>query len=369
MIRIRVECGAPCRILGLVLVVGAWLALVPGSPPGALEDSAREPETRQARARGTVPLAPEAGARGFAFAASGDIAGNARTAASLGALAREDVRFFLALGDFVYSNATPQQWCEFITGKLGSKFPWQLITGDKSLEMQRLEEFTACLPDRMGSVGGYGSQYYFDVNGLARVIAIAPGIPVGGVVHRYVRGSPYYQWLSGRIDEARGAGIRWIIVGMHTLCVSATGTSCTTGQDLTDLLIEKRVDLVLQANSHTYQRSKQVVCMPRKRFDPACVVDAESPYVKGKGTTFVIVGTFGAGLDNTNSGDYKANYFATMSGKARAHGFLRVDVTATALTGRFVRTGGGPLSDQFVITADGESMRVPVPELTSTASG
>ncbi len=33
--------------------------------------------------------------------------------------------------------------------------------------------FAACLPDRMGMVGVYPVQYYFDVAGLVRVVVVA----------------------------------------------------------------------------------------------------------------------------------------------------------------------------------------------------
>jgi hypothetical protein len=39
---------------------------------------------------------------------------------------------------------------------------------------------------------------------------------------------------------------------MHKVCLSASGKSCEVGRDLINLLIEKRVDLVLQAHGLAY---------------------------------------------------------------------------------------------------------------------
>src|SRR3989442_16033047 len=62
-----------------------------------------------------------------------------------------------------------------------------------------------------------------------------------------------------------------------------------------NLVFQKKVDLVLQAHDHNYQRSKQLTCALVEKFSSSCVANDGSSgiYSKGRGTVFVIAGTIG----------------------------------------------------------------------------
>ncbi len=45
---------------------------------------------------------------------------------------------------------------------------------------------------------------------------------------------------------------------MHKPCLSLGEYACDIGADLTNLLLSKKVDLVLSGHEHIYQRSKQL---------------------------------------------------------------------------------------------------------------
>jgi hypothetical protein len=287
--------------------------------------------------------------------------------ASLAALAGSGASFYLALGDLNYGlQGTEPDWCALVVSHLGSTFPFQIVAGnhdDGAGGAASIDRFADCLPDRLGSTGHYGREYFFDYGSLLRVILISPGLTIGGEAYRYVPGNPHYDWLVQRIDEARAAGIPWVVVGMHMVCITAGVKTCEIGADLMDLLITKRVDLVLQGHEHNYQRSKQLACGRAHAFVSSCVVDAgaDGYYARGAGTVFAIVGAFGRDLYAVDPADAEAGYFARWMGLNAdpSHGFLRVRVSASELSAEFVASSG-TFTDHFAIggTTDFELLGV-----------
>ena len=254
------------------------------------------------------------------FAVGADLGATSATAASLEVMADLDPSFVLMLGDLGYSDTpTEAAWCEFVTDRLGST-PIQLIVGnheDDDREDGFIRDFATCLPDRMASVGDYGVQYYFDVDDLVRVILIGADTEVGGVEYDYDADTAYYRWLEAAIDDARSNGIEWIIVGAHKVCVSSGTKPCETSPDLLNLLIDKRVDLVLHGHEHNYQRSAQLSCVAVGRFDSSCVADdgSDDSYRKGAGLVWVINGASGGGgLTDIDRSDPEFGYLAAWMG-------------------------------------------------------
>ncbi len=215
-------------------------------------------------------------------------------------------------------------------------------------------DFIQCLPDRKNSSGDYGVQYYFDVEGLVRIIMIAADNDVEGVSYDYEVGSSHYNWLSTTIDDARSRGIPWTVVGMHKVCISAGSKGCDIGRDLIDLLIDKRVDLVLQGHDHNYQRSKQVTCVEPGSYVPSCVSDPgeDGVYTKGQGLVWVVAGaTGGNNLYPIDSGDPELSYLAAWMGEnhpSAGRGYLHVTLSMDELQARFVGSTT-TYSDGFVI--------------------
>lgn len=300
----------------------------------------------------------------FVFTAAGDYAWTEETAATLELMARSGASFNLALGDFSYNSVLPESsWCDFVQSKVGDSFPFQLLAGNHEDDFGgdgHIENFATCLPDRIGVRGTYGVQYYFDYELLARFIMISPDRTVNGRYYFYGEGEREYRWLADAIEGARRANIPWVIVGMHVSCLSMGVYYCETDEELLDLLIEKKVDLVLHAHDHTYQRSKQLAknracsVVEVEAFDRNCVVDdgSDDHYVKGAGALFIVVGTAGAELYEIDTGDPEAGYFAKWMG-ANIHprkGFLKASVSASEIIGEFVgSTGTSDFTDRFTI--------------------
>ena len=334
----------------------------------------------------STPVAPTS----FVFAAAGDHGANATTAGSLAALDASPASFYLAVGDLDYDETpTDAAWCDYVHQHMplkGSSFPFEVVTGNHEDDFGpngSILNFAACLPDHVGSTSGpgsvYGAEYAFDypaVAPLARVIMLSPELTVAGTSYHYTPGTPGYQWVSDTIDAARAAGIQWVIVGFHFPCLTAGNYQCASGAALMNLLVQKRVDLILNGHEHSYQRSKQLALDPTTcpsiaatGYNPACVADdgSDGIYPKGAGSVGVISGTFGRGHYNVNRTDPEAPYFAAMDGTT--NGFMQYTVTADRLDATFVKTNG-TFTDGFSIVAGAVAAadRTPPSEPTSLAA-
>jgi Calcineurin-like phosphoesterase len=310
-----------------------------------------------------------AGSSSFKFAAAGDHNQDANTNSSLRRLASSGVNFYLALGDMSYTSVGEETvWCNIVKSYLGQNFPFELVSGfhDDGRESPPndgglIDSYANCLPDRMGSTGIYGKEFYFDYpasSPFARFIMISPDLNfTNGGYYSYGVGSLHYKWLSSMIDDARASKITWVIVAMHKPCISAGAyPTCIVGQDLMNLLIQKRVDLVLQAHDHNYQRSKQLTCALVEQFAESCVVDDGSSgvYAKGRGTVFVIAGTFGQVFYRINFTNPNAPYFASLASNntsGMGHGFVKYTVTQYEIQAQ--TDFSGSFSDSFRIVTPG----------------
>ncbi|MDQ1499654.1 MAG: hypothetical protein QOI86_2994 [Actinomycetota bacterium] len=324
--------------------------------------------------RPTLAVSPPA-PTSFTFGSAGDFTASADAAATLATLAGSATDVFVATGDLSYNTAPESAWCDFVKSKVGSTYPFEIVSGNHEDNGPNgtVGNFTACLPDRIGNVSGnYGREYFFDYPPsapLARFIMISPDLTFADGTVEYTNGGVHTAWLANAIDEARAQGVRWVIVGMHKPCLSAGSKACTIGTDLQNLLVGKKVDLILQGHDHTYQRSKQLAlsdacpALAAGSFNAACVTDdgVDNAYTKGAGPVTVIAGTGGNSLYPVSTTDPEAPYFAQLMGSNSnpTKGFVRYEVSADRISARFVRSAGGSLSDSFTISSSGNSVGNP----------
>jgi Calcineurin-like phosphoesterase len=301
-------------------------------------------------------------------AAAGDLGMERGGVATLDAMARSRPDLYLGLGDFSYAGpSSTDDYCDLVRSKIGASAPFEIVAGnheEDSGEDGRIEDFAACLPDKLAAEGEYARQYYFDVGRLARFIMISPDLTIEGDHYYYGpdddgEDTPQLAWLKRTIDEARDAGVEWIVVGMHKSCISVGEYYCDVYQDLFSALIADRVDVVLSGHEHTYQRSKQIAA-PRRgcpevivdSFEPACVVDDDDVYRKGAGSVFVVAGAGGAELYPIHSNDPEAGYFVAAMGRntpGQRHGFAMLTISERRLLVRFVGSTPGSFADRFEI--------------------
>lgn len=302
--------------------------------------------------------------------AAGDFSSSSAAAGVISGMAAASSDLSLALGDLSYgATGAEQSWCDFITSRTGNGYPFQLLAGNHESNGQNgnINDFSACLPNQLpGLVGTYGRQYYVDVpeqNPLVRFVMISPGIPFANGALNFSVGSPNYNWTSAAIDGARAATIPWVVVGMHMPCLSLGQYDCASVAPIANLLLSKKVDLVLNGHEHLYQRTKQLATAPgcsglaTNVYTAACVANGSDAMGKGAGTVFATVGTGGVTLRDINAADPEAQYFAASSGlnATPSHGYLDLKFTTTALSADFVATAG-TFADSFTIAPAGANV-------------
>src|SRR5881296_4139874 len=277
---------------------------------------------------------------------------------NLNRLVTDSPNFFLGLGDFSYDpSVTGNTWC----GQFKSSFnSIQILPGDHDTgghnsanfgETHSYERYVNGCPLSpgvslvCGPVAGncYGKEYYFDypaTNPLTRFIFASPKIyNMTGVCTQaqesgwpncssqtgqpctdqygcwpYSQGNLHYNWVSSAIDSARSSGIKWVIVATHKLCISASDATCSMGIAFFNMLLAKKVDLIIQAHDNAYERGKQLslnngTCTAVNTngngyavYNSGCVVDDGSKgyYSSGVGTVLVIQGAWKNDLYTVN---------------------------------------------------------------------
>jgi Calcineurin-like phosphoesterase len=338
-------------------------------PPGTSGPPATAPSSPAEPTSPAGPSSPTDSASATApaavhFTAQGDIGLRTGAREVLDTINGLRPELSLALGDFSYEAGREQEFCDMVTGKLGGNFPYQVVTGNHESDGHDgdIANIVKCLPNRLpGLQGEYGVQWYADYperDPLVRFIMVSPGIEFhDGNTLDYSRGSERWQWTAAALDGARSRRIPWTVVGMHTPCLSVGKYDCQAGRDFTNLLIDKKADLVVTGHDHNYQRSHQLgrgqgcPALVPDTFSGGCLADSDSAMVQGAGTVFATVGTGGVGLYDVSGQDPESPYFAAWSGKNRDAALGTLDVTATAerLSARFVPAAGYTFTDSFEI--------------------
>ena len=358
----------------------------------------------------------------FTFAASGDF-GSLTTSSSvnnLNRLASANPNFFLGLGDLSYSpSVTGDLWCsQFKSGYNNI----QIVSGDHDTgghsqtfgETHNYDTYLSGCPLTVGTtivcgpIEGdcYGKEYYFDYpagNPIARFIFAVPKIyNITGVCTsspncssqtnqpctdqygcwQYSAGDAHYNWVSNSIDNAHTLGIRWVIVATHKVCISSSDATCSMGNAFFNMLVQKKVDLIIQAHDNAYERSKQLAINPTAGcssikndgngyavYNSACIADSGNRgyYTPGVGSVVVAQGAwindlYGVNASSSNPPNVsEAPYFVKLMGSntpGNGLGFVQYTVSTNRID---VRTNfSGTFSDSFSIWAGPN----PVPALS-----
>jgi PKD repeat protein len=279
------------------------------------------------------------------------------------------------------SPGTEEDWCDVVTSHVGAGYPFEVLAGnhESNGENGHINDFAACLPNQLPrAVGTYGRQYYVDVptdDPIVRFIMISPGLTFPNGMYSYTSGFARYLWTAQAIDTARAAAIPWVVVGMHKPCITMGVYACDPGEELFNLLLTKKVDLILSCYEHSYQRSKQIglgqSCSTLVgSYDSDCVVDSDSTYAQGVGSVAAIVGTGGRALYSVGNGDPETPYFAASSGSNSnpTYGVLDVTATDTSLEASFVRGAGGTFTDSFTMSRSPNQNVPPVASFSSSCT-
>ena len=307
----------------------------------------------------------------FTFAAAGDFALGGNFQATAAAVQVHAPAFLITLGDLSYTVDGERAWCQY----------WQDLSFKNLLLLAGNHDTGESLGGNIDKylkhcgnpfdkriVGTYTRQYYLDYPfeaPFARFILITPGIggDTGGLDTDYREGSAGFKFTAAAIDEARTRGIKWIVVGMHKNYVSTmekkNEVSVDAGQTFFTMLLNKKVDVILQAHEHGYERTKQVTTnpstcptLPFKTFQSTCIVDSDDALVKGAGTVIQVIGTGGKDMRNLEPGKPVYKYFVERFAyqDVEAFGFGSFAMTPTRLAFTYVRSRGAAFADSYTIS-------------------
>ena len=145
------------------------------------------------------------------------------------------------------------------------------------------------------------------------------------------KNSAQYKFVQNDLQAGHNnPNIKWIIVEFHKPFFSSpngcTSSSCKGSKPFTEtyqsLFDQNKVDLVLFAHVHNYERTFPVVFNSGNPLKPTKTTNERCDYTNPKGTIYAIVGTCGNGLHNLNS-NKKAEFMAIQ----QASRFGQLDLT------------------------------------------
>jgi len=181
------------------------------------------------------------------------------------------------------------------------------------------------------------------------------------------KNSAQYKFVQSDLQAAHNnPNIKWIIVEFHKPFFSSPNgcdsSACKGSKPFTEtyqpLFDQNKVDLVLYAHVHNYERTYPVVFNSGNPLKPTKTTNERCDYTNPKGTIYAIVGTGGNGLHTLISGK-KADFMAIQ----QASRFGQLDLTFSSngnkLTGQFFANEPGvagkcadssKILDHFTIT-------------------
>lgn len=291
-----------------------------------------------------VPRAPTDPTRLVVTADTG-IDGNA--SAVLAAMGREGGSAWV-LGDLAYADTSgiEQAYCDWLKARIPAGA--QVIPGNHEAQNHDGEwaRYAACLPDLWGVSGSYARGHWFVDKGPYRLIGISPGIVLPSGTLTYARGTVEREELKDWIDAGKAAG-KWVIVGMHMPCMTVGVHGCASDATLTEMMIGKRVDLILSGHDHNYSRSHQVTGTP----SAPVVVDRDGSFVAGAGSVLVTIGNGGHNPRTIGSASWVAAANGTNSTGGFSFGHLSITATSSQLSVTYTPDAGNlGVRDGFSIT-------------------
>lgn len=282
------------------------------------------------------------------LAVVGDTGMDGNASAVLTGMAR--AKSSLIVGDLSYAD-TPgieAQYCSWVKARIPAGA--QVLPGNHEAQNGdgAFSAYASCLPDLWSVSGSYAQGHWYADRGSMRLIGVSPQIALPSGTRTYAAGTPELAQVAAWIDAAKAAG-RWVVVAMHMPCLTVGVHGCASSSALTDLLIQRRVDLVLSGHDHNYSRSHQLT---GTAYAPV-VADRDGAFSAGVGTVFATVGAGGHNPRTVASPlpAWAATASGTNSPGGIAYGHLEITATATTLTARYVADAGNrSYGDAFAVT-------------------
>jgi hypothetical protein len=303
------------------------------------------------------PFSQAFAASGIKIAAVGNWGCTSNSQATVNNINSKNPELVLGLGDYSYES-TPDCWFNEIKA-FDSKMKISIGNHDvmtKKLVNSYLDHFSL------------SKQYYsFDFQSV-HVVTMATELELEA-------GSEQYNFVKNDLERvSKDPNIKWIIVTMHkpiyTSPNGCSASSCEGSKMLSDtyhpLFDTYGVDLVLQAHTHSYQRSFPIKYNAQDSSQPIITSSNKNNYNDPSGVIFAIVATGGI---NFHSLSGKARF--TASQQDDNFGALELAITnnGNTIVGKF-HANNGKVTDEFSVAKTSQkvaSSHKSVPSATQTA--
>ena len=287
--------------------------------------------------------APNQTYNNFRFSAVGDWGCNPEAERTVKNIFKNMPDLVLGLGDYSYKYDAGC-WIEMIK-PFGERIKIVIGNHDYIFYTSGNEGFPS--PSLLASYMEYFNltkQYYsFDYQNI-HFLAMSTEVP-------YDNSSEQYRFIVNDLKKANAdPKINWIVTFYHRNAYTSPSDHGSV-EELRDMFHpifeEYRVDLVLQAHAHNYQRSYPIIYNSEEPIKPIVTDYNETDYYNPNGQIFLIVGTGGATVKHNFTGPsayYMVNQF-------NAYGFINIDIVENGnkLVGTF-RNNNGSVNDSFMIT-------------------
>jgi hypothetical protein len=278
----------------------------------------------------------------FNFAAAGDWGCTDHTEETVNNILDKSPELVLALGDYAYGGDSVDCWFEIIQPIDGIT---KIVLGNHD-DAEEIEELMKHF--------GLTEQYYsFDYQNV-HFIALATEEEYLDVSND--KAKEQLAFVKNDLEQAsNNPNIDWIIPFYHRIMYARSGAGVVDAYDhnLEDIyhpLFEKYgVHLILQAHTHTYERTYPLKTDPAEENNEDPIITSEdlSNYSNIDGLVIATIGTGGATptVLSTDS-EYRAVDFTDL------YGFLNVEVSSdgNTLVGTFYDNDDGEIKDKFTIT-------------------
>lgn len=283
----------------------------------------------------------------FTFVALGDHGTSEMSRKNIECMVKENPAFGLVLGDLSYANGKQPVWDEWfqLIEPFTRAFPLMTALGNHENEGKELNDeanrYSAYLS--RFAMPAPETRYQFDYAG-ARFVSFNSDD---------YQNVEQLQWFEKTLKEARSVGNgrrpvpRWLIVFQHHPLYSSNVRRLNNMgliNTVRKLFDDYKVDLVLAGHNHNYERT-----YPLRDIHPT--TSEKSQYRQGEGVIFVTSGGGGKSLY-----DFTPEQPAFTACREKVSHYLRVKVSASALTVEAVRTEDGAVIERFGVNR-GEARR------------
>ncbi len=274
----------------------------------------------------------------FTFVALGDHGTSEASRKNVERMVKDNPAFGLVLGDLSYANGKQPIWDEWfrLIEPFTRLFPLMCALGNHENEGRHLNDEANRYSAYLTRLAHPAPEtwYRFDYAG-ARFVSFNSDD---------YQNPEQLKWFEQTLKEARGdETVRWLIVFQHHPLYSSNVRRLNNVgliNTVRKMLDDHKVDLVLAGHNHNYERT-----YPLRDINPTTT--EKSKYRRGEGVIFVTSGGGGKSLY-----DFVPEMPAFTAYREKVYHYLRVKVSATALTVEAVRAEDGTVMEKFEIGRD-----------------